>query len=177
MRVSSMRARSVHLSFCFAIVLILLTNSVHAEGDMPCTVKLIGYKEKEAFAQFELSVDCEPAAKDPSLNGVLMIGLTASIAEEGKADTDYDFALQHFQLEPIIEKKQFFFKAKLDDLVGLNHIETRVWPLYYLQACSEGRSGCRKYGYALDEPEKIPAYCGDSPKFCSPSERFHFKFR
>ncbi len=176
------------LKVIFALILTTLVSVIqksHADREQshPCSINLKSYKTQGTLAEFTLSVQCTVPDIQPDTDKLpprdipLLIGLSALVGTQGNAESDYDFAVQNFTLAEGTDR-QFTFRAQASDLGKRKYIETRIWPLHYLQDCSEGRSGCVKYGYALGKPEKQPDYCSDDEPLCGPSERYEpIKFR
>lgn len=143
-------------------------------AELPCKITLADTKKKEDFIILSVGVKCEISSEHQHEDIPMLLGLSAIKGEEGDADTDYDFALQHVSPASLrsSEGLTFVFKAHRSDLLGRNSLDAKIWPMHYLEPCLEGRSGCKKYGYALGESEASPEHCSDGNVFCEPSEGF-----
>lgn len=91
----------------------------------------------------------------------LMAGLTATARQQVSSEWfgDVDLPLQHFVLAQSDALKRFTFEVDSRELAGKTHVIIGFWHRSYLRSCSDGRSGCRLYGYALAPPTQRAEVC------------------
>lgn len=201
--------RGCNLSVISWVLLLLFSKSSLSEETLQCSICLQNYQEQNGLASFTLSMQCGGQCKlddkykiksiydnntvisdNASLptNAPFLLGLTTTTATPD-ADTyddkgrEYDFALQPFKLEKTSQNLDFTFHAQLSDIAGMRYVVAKAWPLSFLQNCSDGRSGCKKFGYALAAPPSCFTKDANGEKTavnspeCTPSEFYLFKFR
>jgi hypothetical protein len=162
----------------------------------PCALFLKSYREVGKTAEFVIALRCDGYSEgdnkpqDFPIGDVLVIGLTATSSdkeENDRAEIEYDFAVQRAVVSAKTTADVLTFHAQLSDIAGLTHVFAKAWPESFLQDCSGGRSGCRKFGYALAAPASLPKFCSkrvdkdvtetSDELACSASAFFRFKFR
>ena len=155
-----------------------------------CMFELQKYQSSGNDATFEIALRCDSDSGEKfPLGEALLLGMTATSSakeEEDSAKLEYDFAVQHFSVKRDSAQELFTFRGQLNEING-NYVYVRAWPLDFLRNCTKGRSGCRKYGYALERPSVLPKFCITKSEegysetseelLCSGSKRYRFKFR
>jgi hypothetical protein len=164
----------------------------HAAAERkPCGLSLDTYQESGKVAEFKIALRCDGDQKEAfPLNEPLVIGLTATTSatrENDLAEIEHDFPVQNTVILQDTKTLMFTFHAQLADIVGKTHVYGMVWPRSFLQDCAGGRSGCKKFGYALARPASLSTVCitkdqsGDDQisddLICRGSTDYRFKFR
>jgi hypothetical protein len=128
-----------------------------------CDIALDSYRERGKLAEFNMVLRCDDRQKGAfAVNEPLLLGLTATTSDKRENDSmelEYDFPLQNIVISPGTTALQLTFHSQLADIFGKTHVYAMAWPLSFLQDCAGGRSGCRRFGYALDPPTSISPIC------------------
>lgn len=200
------------LSLVAGIVFLFSLPSIQSAETLQCVICLENYQEQNKLATFTVAVRCgetlcnaekyiikssndneevTPKADSLAANFPFLLGLTTTTAtpvdflDSGYNDkgVEYDFALQPFMLETTSKNLEFTFHAQISDIAGMHYVVAKAWSSSFLQHCSDGRSGCKKFGYSLAQPPSCITKDADgydtgrdAPE-CTSSDFYLFKFR
>jgi hypothetical protein len=186
-------SHSVSALFGLAAIASLFASAVAGapapNSDKSCALALDNYQASGRVAEFKVALRCDNGDGFP-INEPIVIGLTATTSAErqnDRAEIEYDFPLQNAMIAPDTAVMTFTFHAHLGDISGKTHVYAVAWPQSFLQDCAGGRSGCKRFGYALGFPENLEKLCvvkNESGEEtikdgfrCNGSKDYRFKFR
>jgi hypothetical protein len=162
-----------------------------ADEKKGCGLFLDSYRELSKVAEFKIALRCGNGQTEQfPISEPLVIGLTATTSaarENDRVEIEYDFAVQNAVVLPSTTAVALTFHAQLADISGKMHAYAVAWPRSFLQDCAGGRSGCKKFGYALSLPASLSKVCVKKDEtgettikeefICTGSTDYRFKFR